>query len=184
MEPRETKAWPETYLSIVGLNNVDFSNEIGALSLECRQREESGYIISARAFVTRPGDAYRVSMVAILGSSSLILLEEPWSPSALQASSFEFFFTPELLEDNPAIARGTPVVFTIENMDGGSISGTIPLCRDVPLPPPIPICTERGADPWSPGTFVACCGKTEPCLGEWNGDGNWFYQCQPSCEYA
>jgi beta-glucosidase len=42
-------------------------------------------------------------------------------------------------------------------------------------------CTREGADPWASGGFVGCCGGTESCLGDWNGDGNFFYQCRSEC---
>eukprot|EP00128_Syssomonas_multiformis_P011892 Colp12_sorted_trinity150504_noHs@23463 len=45
-----------------------------------------------------------------------------------------------------------------------------------------PSCTAVDGDPYSSGSFVACCGKNETCLGDWEHDGRWHYLCKPACE--
>eukprot|EP00808_Paulinella_micropora_P018499 g10546.t1 len=43
-------------------------------------------------------------------------------------------------------------------------------------------CTMDNYDPWpAGGSFRACCGQLQACLGDWRGTGNNFYLCKASC---
>merc|ERR1712187_400907 len=51
-----------------------------------------------------------------------------------------------------------------------------------PAPAPTPTsCAAEDEDPYSTGSEVQCCDGLEKCLGDWSGNGNWHYNCKPSC---
>jgi hypothetical protein len=140
MQPRETKAWGETYLSIVGLDQVDFSSELGSgsLTVSC-DRSHAGLVsVSAKAFVSKPGDDYVVSLVAVMSGGAIFpqtLYHEIWSPSADRAGAFTSHFMPP----SQTLASGASIEFVLEDLNGDAVlRGSAPMCGGDPLPPPPP----------------------------------------------